>query len=44
MNVNELKEYGGKLEQVIDQNLKNREKLFASDEWKTLLVELERWK
>lgn len=44
MNVNELKEYGGKLEQVIDKNLKNREKLFASCEWKALLGELERWK
>ncbi|OOF22975.1 hypothetical protein [Salinivibrio sp. IB872] len=44
MNVNELKEYGGKLEQVIDRNLENRRKLFSSDEWKNLLMELDRWK
>ncbi|HFQ5405238.1 TPA: hypothetical protein ACGVBQ_004298 [Vibrio vulnificus] len=40
MNVDELKEYGGKLKKTIDKHLCKREKLFASDEWKALLVAL----
>ncbi|WP_139443911.1 hypothetical protein [Aeromonas veronii] len=44
MNVGELKEYGGKLEQSINKNLDKRDTLFASSKWKDLLVELEHWK
>ncbi|OEE06368.1 hypothetical protein OC7_01995 [Vibrio cyclitrophicus ZF270] len=44
MNVEELKEYGGKLEQVISKNLDERASLFSSDKWQELLTELEPWK
>lgn len=44
MNVTELRSYGGKLETIININLSSREKLFSSDEWKTLLINFEKWK
>ena len=44
MNIEELKAYGGKLEEVIIKNEKSREKLFKSDDWQVLLKDLSKWK
>lgn len=44
MNVDELKEYGGKLELIINKNQKQREDLFSTNKWQNLLKELEQWK
>ncbi len=44
MNITELKEYGGKLEKVIDENLKRREDLFKTQHWKELLKKMEEWR
>lgn len=44
MDIEELKAYGGKLEVIIDENLRKRKVLFSSNEWKDLLSRLEKWK
>ena len=44
LNVDELKAYGGKLEEVIIKNELSRKQLFESDQWKDLLNRLEKWK
>lgn len=44
MNVDELLVYGGALEAVIQKNLAARQALFLSEEWKSLLTRLERFK
>ncbi|MDO6688125.1 MULTISPECIES: hypothetical protein [unclassified Agarivorans] len=44
MNIDELKEYGGKLEEVINQNQSSRNALFKSDEWLSLINRINKWK
>ena len=44
MNIDELLVYGGALEAVIQKNFAARRALFVSDEWKTLLSRLERFR
>lgn len=44
MNVEELIVYGGALESVIRKHLAARQALFASDEWKSLLARLSKFK
>ena len=44
MNVDYLLEYGGALEAVIRKNLAARQQLFESQEWKSLLSRMERFK
>ena len=44
MNINELLIYKGALEAVIRKNLAARQALFASDEWKSLITRLEKFK
>ncbi len=44
MNIDELKAYGGKLEEVIVKNMNNRDQLFNSITWKKLLIEFEHWR
>jgi len=44
LNINELKAYGGKLEEVINKNALSRSQLFNSIEWGSLLKSLEEWK
>ena len=44
MNVDELKDYGGKLEEVINKNSLSRAQLFESTKWKNLLEKLDEWK
>lgn len=44
MNVDELIAYGGKLASVIEENLKNRDDLFKSKEWRDLCLKLKKLK
>lgn len=44
MNIDELKAYGGKLEEIIVTNMHNRNQLFNSIEWEKLLIEFEQWR
>jgi hypothetical protein len=44
MNVDELLLYGGALEVVIRKNLAVRQALFASEEWKSLIARLSKFK
>lgn len=44
MNIDELLTYGGALEEVIRNNLAARKQLFESNDWKSLLSRLERFR
>ena len=44
MNIEELKEYGGKLEAVINKNQSSRESLFQTNQWITLINRMKKWK
>lgn len=44
LNVTELLVYGGKLEETIKRNLKQRNELFSSDQWLSLLNDLREFK
>lgn len=44
LNIPELLSYGGKLEEVVTQNIKRRNELFKSKEWKLLIENLEHYK
>ncbi|WP_248465385.1 hypothetical protein [Pectobacterium versatile] len=44
LNVIELITYGGKLEETIERNLKQRNDLFSSEQWFSLLNELDKFK
>ena len=44
LNVDELTEYGGKLEEIIKANLERRRQLFASQLWLDLMAQLAVWR
>jgi len=43
LNINDLLDYEGKLAERIKKNQERRSKLFASSEWRNLLLNLEQW-
>ena len=44
LDIDELLAYGGALESVIRRNMAARDDLFASEEWKSLLTRLSKFK